>query len=907
MDKENVWHVGKTEDIFSRLNTSQEGLASKEALARLEKYGFNELPESKPDSLFKIFFRQFKSPLIYLLLGAAVLVLIMKEWIDGSIILFVLFFNAVVGTVQAGKAQNTLLALKRFTKTNATVIRDGKEMILPDKQIVPGDIIILQEGEKVPADARIIESSNLRLAEAVLTGESEPVSKNNEALDSDNLSTADQRNMVFKGTNVVGGNGKAVVVETGVKTVIGKISQKITAIDTEIPLQANVRSLTHLIVVTVLVISTAVFFLGMFEGRGLEEMFKLSVAILVSAIPEGLPIVMTLLVATGVWRMSKQNVLVKRLQAVEALGEAKVIAVDKTGTITRNELVVQKIYTDEKLFGVTGIGYGIEGNLQLEGESVEAENYPGLSWLGKAGVICSNARLSFAEDSKKWKVGGDPTEAAMMVFAEKAGFSKDNVWKQFKKLDEVPFNSELKYHAVEVEDFESGEKKAFLAGASEILLNLSGSIFINGKQVGLNENKRKELTDTFESMSAEGLRVIAFAFKKTDSSKLATENLKDLVFVGFLGMKDAIRPEVPEALRSARDAGIKVVMITGDHKITAQAIASDAGIFKKGDTILTDEDIDSLSDEELSSALERTTVFARITPEHKLRIVEGYRLRGEIVAMTGDGVNDALSLVAADLGVAMGEGTEVAKEAGDLILLDENFGSIVSAVEEGRSIFKGIKKVILYLFSSSLGEILVIVGAMLLGWPLPVLAAQLIWINFVTDGFLDVALALEPKEKGILKEKFKKPSRFIMDWWMAVRMVLMASAMAVGTLFLFGHYFENDLPKAVTLAFVTMVVYQWFKAWNCRFDRKSIFTVNPFGNKYLVSALVIVVTLQIFALHTPFMQSILSVQPISLYEWGTVLLISLSTVFVDEMAKLVRNIFEKRKTSRSLEVSPKHV
>jgi P-type Ca2+ transporter type 2C len=565
-NKKSNWYSQKTSDILSELESSEKGLSSEEASIRLKKYGLNELPETKPDGLITIFIRQFKSRLIYLLLGAAGIVFLMHEWVDGLIILFVLLFNAIVGTIQAGRAQNTLLALKKFAETNATVVRDGKELILPDKQVVPGDIIILQEGEKVPADARIIESSNLRLAEAVLTGESEPVSKTIDDLKNANLSISDQKNMVFKGSNVVGGTGKAVVVETGVKTVIGEISQKITSIDTEIPLQANVRRLSHLIIFAVIILSVLIFSLGLFLGKEVEEMLKLSVAVIVSAIPEGLPIVMTLLLATGVWRMSKKNVLVKRLQAVEALGEARVIAVDKTGTITKNELVVQKIYTNGKAFNVTGVGYELQGQVEFEGEAVSAKEDPCLTLAGTVGVICSNAKLTFKEDVGKWKVGGDPTEAAMMVYSQKSGFSKDEINKQFKKIDEIPFDSKLKYHAVEAEDLESGEKIAFVAGASEILLNSSNKIFIGGKEKKLTDSQKIELTKIFESMSSEGLRVIAFAFKKTDSEKLSPDNLEDLVFVGFFGMKDAIREEVPEALRAAQSAGIKVSMITGDHK-----------------------------------------------------------------------------------------------------------------------------------------------------------------------------------------------------------------------------------------------------------------------------------------------------------------------------------------------------
>ncbi len=882
------WYRQKTDDVVKAIDSdATSGLSNGEVTRRVEQYGLNKLPEAKPDTLFKIFFEQFKSPLIYLLLAAAVVVLLLEEWIDGGVIIFVLIFNAVAGTIQAGRAQNTLLALKKFTKTKATVLRDGKEQIISDEDVVPGDIILLQEGEKVPADARIISSHNLRVGEAALTGEADPVGKFSEVIDDPKATTPDQKNMLFKGTNVVAGTGKAVVVATGLDTVIGKISEEITSIDSKVPLQEDIKYLSHIIIAVVLTLSVTIFTLAYFlSDMDTTEMFMIAVAVVVSTIPEGLPIVMTLLLATGVWRMSKRNVLVKRLQAVEALGEAEVIAVDKTGTITKNELVVQQVYIGGKTFEVSGIGYSTDGDLRFDGEAIDPNDYPDVLMASRIGAFCSNARLSFDEESNKWTVAGDPTEAAMAVLAGKAGLERNEQHEKYPQQDEIPFDSKLKYHAVihEVE----GRRFMAVAGAPEILLEQCSDITENGEERPITDEDKQQLTETFSQMSAEGLRLIALAKKDDAQDELNPDAVTGLTFVGFFAMKDAMREEVFDAMVAARSAGIRVVMITGDHKITARAIAQDAGIYKEGDSVLTDNDIENMSDEELAEVLGNTSVFARITPEHKFRIVSAYRLRDEIVAMTGDGVNDALSLVAADLGVAMGQtGTEVAKEASDLILLDDNFGSIVSAVEEGRSIYKNMKKVLLYLFSTSLGELIVIIAAILMGYPLPVLAVQLLWLNLVTDGFLDAALAMEKKEPGLLKEKFVRPKKWIVDGWMAQRMGLMAVTMAVTTLIIFSNYVDGDYVKATSIALTTMVVFQWYKAFICRSDRKSIFKMNPFSNKYLIGALAIVAPLHIAVLHSSIGQTLFKVTPLSLREWGIILVAALSTVIVDEIRKYI--------------------
>ncbi|MDP3958310.1 MAG: HAD-IC family P-type ATPase [bacterium] len=888
-----LWHSLSALETLDKLGSGTRGLSAEEARRRLERYGENSLPEEKPRSTLRLFLSQFQSPLIYILLAASAIVFAMGETVDGSIILAVLFFNAVVGAVQEGKAQHTLQALKKFAETRATVLREGKEYVVPDREVVPGDMLILQEGEKVPADARVVLSQNLKVDEASFTGESEPVHKVADALEREDLPNADQKNMVFKGTHVVAGNASAVAVATGISTAIGGIARRVSAIDdTETPLKANVRHLSRAIIAIVASLSAVIFIFGIASGHSVTEMFTTVVSLSVSIIPEGLPIVMTLVLATGVWRMSKRNALVKKLQAVEALGQARVIAVDKTGTITKNELVIRTAWTDGKLFEVGGVGYEPKGDFKLDGAPIGAADYEPMLFLGKVAAFSSNARLSYMEERKEWRIAGDPTEAAMLVFAEKVGFRKDDLVASAPLLSEIPFDYKLKYHATA----HRADDGPFLSvtGAPETVLSLCEAVRHEGKDHPLSKKEKTALEATFVRMSGEGLRVIAVAAKRGVPARISPGSVHSLSFVGFFGMQDSLRPEVAAAMKRAKEAGIRVVMITGDHKATACAIATEAGIYRDGDLVLSGADIEAMFEAELVKKLPYTTVFARVTPEHKMQIVNAYKKRGEIVAMTGDGVNDAPSLVAADLGVSMGKiGTEVAKEASDIVLLDDNFGSIISAIEEGRSIYKTIKKVILYLFSTSAGEVLVISFALFLGYPLPLLASQIIWLNFVTDGFLTVALAMEPKERGLLAGTFEHPKKYLIDSLMVQRMVIMAVPMMVGTLVLFSQYFETDMAKAWTMSLTVLAVFQWFNAWNCRSESKSIFSVEWLSNKYLVGATLLVIVLQMAAIYAPVMQKILRTVPLDLSEWLMIVPIAASIIIAEEF----RKFFYRRKSA----------
>lgn len=888
------WYATDIEGVRRRVDASEHGLPGEEAARRLVTYGKNTLPAAKPDTLPLIFLRQFASPLIYILIIAAAIIYVTEHPLDAYIILGILLFNAIVGTIQEGKAQNTLRALKSFAQTPATILRDGKPIVVPDDEVVPGDLLLLIEGNKIAADARIIATRGLRADESALTGESVPVEKNADTLPEGERALGDQTNMVFKGTTIVGGSGQAIVIATGTNTMIGRIAKELAEDATEIPLQATIRRLSRVIIVVVLLISTFLFATGLLLGHSASSMFATVVALAVSIIPEGLPIVLTLVLASGVWRMSKRQALVKNLQAVEALGQASVIAVDKTGTITKNEMIIEKVYAEGLLFSVKGSGYEPEGEIFMNDSAIVPANHPELLAAAKVAAYTAGARLAYDEKDKRWNVLGDPTEAALIVFARKVGFEKEALELESPVVGELPFSSELRYHATVHDGVRRGTLS--VAGAPEVILARSTHLREGGKVHPLTAARRSELESLMLELSREGLRVLAYAERPDIGKNLTPECVTDLTFLGFYGMKDGLKPEVPDALLRARVAGIRVVMITGDHVVTARAIAEEAGIYTEGDRVLTGAEMDELSDAALRDVLPTIRVFARVTPEHKLRIIKAYRAEGKTIAMTGDGINDAPSLVAADLGVAMGKiGTEVAKEAADIVLLDDNFGSIVSAVEEGRSIYTSIKRVTLYLFSTSAGETLAIIAALLVSYPVPVLPAQIIWLNFVTDGFLDVALAMEPKERNILKKRFKKPGRYLFDRLMTVRMLLMAVVMATMTLWVFSLYLPLGLPVALTASMTLLAVIQWMNAWNCRSEDCSIFAMNPFGNPYLIGATGLVILLQLFAVYHPLGQLLLHTVPLSLADWQLIVIAALPIIVVEEGRKAVMRLFAKRK------------
>jgi Ca2+-transporting ATPase len=874
----------KIDEVLDLFDSREHGLKKEEIEKRISEFGLNKLPETKRDTLLKIFFRQFQSSLIFILLLATLVVFLLGENIEGIVILAVLLFNALIGTIQEGRSQKIFLALKKFSKTNASVIRDGQEYVISDEEVVPGDIIMIREGEKIPADARIIFSNSLQVDESAFTGESNPKFKKNTLLKKNELSISEQDNMIFKGTVVISGHAKALVTKTGSNTFLGGIAKKIIKIEEDLPIKKDIKKLSKFIIITVSLASFLMFGISLSYGQPLKEVFLTVVAMAVSIIPEGLPIVVTLVLATGVWRMGKKNVLIKKMQAVEALGKIKVLALDKTGTVTKNQLTVKKIYTADKTFTVKGIGYEPKGEIKLKSKIIEPLNHPELLLIGKIGVLCSDASLFFDNKSEAWKISGDPTEAATLVLGEKLGFNKSDLEQDLKKIDEQVFDYKLKYHAVLHK--EENSNLMSVVGAPEEILKISSKIWGLKKTSKLSSFQKNKLQKIFLKMSAKGLRVLAVAKKDLKKAGKISDQINNLEFVGFLGIEDSLKPEVNEAIDEIKKAGIEPVMITGDHKITAQAIAKQAGIFDRKSFVLEGRDIENLTEKQLAKKLTKVHVFARVTPLHKLKIINAYKIANKTVAMTGDGVNDALSLTSADVGVAMGKiGTEVAKEASDIVILDDNIGSIVAGIEEGKNILKTIKRVVLYLFSTSFGEFLTILIAILIGWPLPILATQILWLNLVTDGFLDIALAMEPKREGLKLNREREEN--IIDKLMLFRIGLMGAIMAIGTLFLFGQYFEKDLTKAWTISLTTLAVFQWFNAWNCRSRVHSIFQMNPFSNKFLIGATGLVVSLQILIIYNSFFQTIFKTTALKIQDWFYIISIAFLIVLVEEFRKLI--------------------
>jgi len=890
-DIQTQWWRLSPQQVLEKLETESTGLSSDEVKARLEIYGSNELPEEPQETWLLLFLRQFNSPLLFILMIAALLAFLLGEYIDGSVIVGVLLLNGVVGAFQEGKAKQSLRALKKYTQTQTVVLRDGVPTEVSSSGLVPGDIIELYPGDRIPADARLIESESLRVNEAALTGESLPVEKSLDVIDIKNVVTSDQHNRVFNGTFLVDGIAKAVVTTTGIHTVMGQISQKIADIETEIPLQKNIASLSKIVMISTIVVIIATAILGLVIGHEWKDMLLMTSSLLVSVIPEGLPIVMTLVLALGVNRMAKRNALVKKLQAVEGLAHTTVIGVDKTGTITRNELMVEQVFVDGNIYTVSGEGYIPKGEILYEGKPAVASHELGFDYATYLATLSANADL--VEKEGVYTVTGDPTEGALLVLGEKSGYKKLDVLHESPVLYQTPFNTTDKYYisAHTIKD----KSVMVIAGAPEVVIEHCSHMWRAEGATPLSTENKKTILLEMERMAKKSLRVVMLAVQ-TEGVSVSKDNveLKNLSFVSLFGMRDSMRAEVPDAVAKTKQAGMHVVMITGDHKITAQAIAAKAGIYNAGDRVLTGSEIDTMNDQQLIDALDDVSVFARVTPEHKSHIVEAYKKRGDIIAMTGDGVNDVPPLVAAHLGLAMGGiGTEVTKESADIVLLDDNFATITAAIEEGRHIFNTLKKVLVYLFSTNLGELLLIVLAMSLLLPVPLSPAQLIWINLVTDTFLVLALAFEPMEKNILSSPFKKPTKYIIDKSGFVRLVMFGVFIALGTLGVF-YVYQANLDLARTMTLVTLGFFELFRLWSIRTDRESCFSENPLRSPWLLAGSVFVLLLQISVVHVSFMQATFATVPLSLRQWGIAAVFGVSVLVVDEIYKLVIRMLHRR-------------
>ncbi len=849
-------HGKKVEDILKELESSTKGLSESEARKRLKKYGENKIEQKKGTNPIWIFLNQFNSFIVYILIAATIISAILGEWLDSIVILAILIANGILGFVQEYRAEKSIDALKKLESVKAKVIRDGKEQLIDSSKIVPGDILILEEGDKVSADARLMEVNELQTLEAALTGESSPVTKNISLLKKDTV-LADRKNMVFSGTIVTKGRGKCIVTGTGMKTEIGKIANLIQETKEEMtPLQKKLQVLAKwlgifTIVIAIVVFAVGIYREGLFNGIQKEtvvQMFLVAVALAVAAIPEGLPAVVTVSLALGVQRMIKRNALVRKLPSVQTLGSTTVICSDKTGTFTKNQMTVKKIYADGKEISVSGSGYSTKGGF--------SEKTKSLSMLLQIGMLCNNAQLNEKE------VIGDPTEAALLVSGEKSGIGRKKLQNEWKRVHEIVFDSKRKL--MSTINKKASKKIMHTKGAPDSIIEKCTKILENGKVRKITSADKKKILKKNEEFAKQALRVLGFAYKEVDGKEHKENNL---VFTGLQAMIDPARPEVKEALIKCKKAGIKVVMITGDHKITAEAIAKEIGLEGKA---IEGKDLDKIN---LNKEIDKIAIIARASPEQKIKIIDALKKKGHIVAMTGDGVNDAPALKKADIGISMGiNGTEVAKEASDMILTDDNFASIVNAVEEGRGIYDNIKKFVNYLLSSNTGEVLVLFVAMLIGFHfggkvvVPLLAIHLLWINLVTDGLPALALGVDPHGKGIMERKPRSPKENIIDENMTIMIVVIGVLIAGGTLWLFNHGLGESAIKAQTMAFTALVVFEMVRVYMIRITYK----VGIFSNIWLLLAMASSMLLQLMVVYTP-LNKVFKVIPLTLVDWGFIL------------------------------------
>jgi Ca2+-transporting ATPase len=901
-----TWYQLSAAEVMESLGVDRAGLTSSEARARLAKYGYNEL-KFKRHGLLTRFLLQFRSALIYVLLAAAIITAFLGMWVDTTVILAVVLANAIIGFVQEGRAEAAMEALTKMMVPECTVLRDGQRKDIPARELVPGDIVLLEEGDRVPADLRLFYARNLADDEAALTGESVPVEKGVEPIAQANLTPADQRCMAFSGTYVARGSGQGIVVATAEKTEIGKIAMlmKETTRAADAPLMRKMAQFTRFLVIAILALAAINLILGAtLGGYDLVYSFLASVSLAVAAIPEGLPAVLTIALAFGARAIARKNALVRKLPAVETLGSATVICSDKTGTLTKNEMTVVRVYCGEKDYRVTGAGYEPEGQFILDDKIVNPLQESDLAQILRAGLLCNNAELNQADD--RYEILGDPTEGALVVCAVKAGATE-----RLPRLDEVPFESEQRYMATLHQDSEGNV--IYVKGSPERVLGMCQSQLANGNIEPLDA---EAVLARVDKMAQEALRVLGVAYKPVPMGKtsLTSEDLEGLVFLGLQGMIDPPREEAIDAIAKCKRAGIRVVMITGDHARTAQAIARQLGIGNGGE-VLTGEDLSRMGDEELYEVVDKVSVYARVAPVHKFRVARELQRRGHIVAMTGDGVNDAPALKAADLGIAMGvKGTDVTKEASDMVLVDDNFASIVAAVEEGRHVFENIRKAILYILPTNVGQALLILGAILLipfvplfAERLPLEPVQILWINLYDAVALTLPLLWEPREKGVLDRPPRDPKERIANSLFFRKVGLVSLIMAGAAFVVFYHYGtpavsgsvvdELRLTQAQTAAFMTVMMVHIFYLLTARSLTKSVFAMNPFSNKWLVAGIAVTIALQliiVYALpHLGF--NPLRTESFPAQWWIFIILVALPGLFLVELEEFLVERFTKRR------------
>ena len=872
------WYAQSVDRILSTLSTSASGLTEEEAARRLAQYGPNELQAFARTSAWQTLADQFKNVLILILLSATVLSGVLGHALEAVVIAIIVFFAVLLGFIQEFRAERALEALRKMAAPIAHVIRNGIQHSIAARELVPGDLVVLQAGDRIPADARISLAVNLSIDEAALTGESAAIEKIQDALREPGLALGDRRNMAYAGTLVTYGRGQAIVTATGMSTEFGKISTLVQTVEAgRTPLQENLDKLGHTLGKAALVIVTIIVLLGLWRGQPLLDMFIFGIALAVAVVPEALPAVVTISLAIGVRRMVKRNALVRRLPVVETLGSTSVICSDKTGTLTKNEMTVRKLFVAGRWIGVSGAGYEPTGQFIEESDAVGPDL--GVQELLRAGLLSSDARL--VSDNGQWRIEGDPTEGALIVAAAKAGVDHLEANQLTPRLEEIPFTSERR-RMTTLHDAR-GERVAYSKGAADVIMEDS-SCWSDGSQESAFTQAIRDVTREAERrMAAEGLRVLAISRKSASSLADAEQHM---TFLGLVGIMDPPRVEAKNAVQTCLSAGITPVMITGDHPVTAQAVATELGILTTG-RVVTGRELEAMSDETLERQVPEISVYARVSPADKLRVVSAWQKRGEVVAMTGDGVNDAPALKKADVGIAMGiSGTDVSKEASAITLLDDNFASIVAAVEEGRIVFSNIKKYLAYLLSSNVGEILLMAGASLAGLPLPLTAVQLLYVNLATDGLPALALAVDPPEPDLMQRKPRDPRVGVFTRPLLIMLVAGGVWSAVANLSLFAWALQSGRPldESVTMTFVSLVLIQFFNAYSYRSARLSVFH-RPFANRWLNLSIVWETILLTVIVYVPWFHGPFKTYSLSAADWAIVLAVSLTIVPVLEFAK----------------------
>lgn len=936
MSDEKKWHALSAEEALALLEVRpDQGLSSAEAQKRLEIYGPNQLQERPPVSFWKRLLDQLRGFVVVILIVAAVISALLNilgldegGLVEAAVIMAIVVLNAVIGVVQESKAEEALAALKKMAAPEAHVLRDGHRILIPSPHLVPGDIVLLEAGNIVPADVRLIESVNLKVDEASLTGESLPVSKEASLILEPDAGLGDRRNCAYMSTMVTYGRGVAVVTATGMQTEIGHIAEMIQEVEEEeTPLQRKLDEVGRTLGIAALAICGLVFLIGVlrpiFTGQTLTvsmvtEFFMVAVSLAIAAVPEGLPAVVTICLALGMQEMVKRHALIRRLPAVETLGSATVICSDKTGTLTQNQMTVTQVSVMDREYVVTGTGYDVRGEFKSNGQPVSLDQHPVLRQTLWAGLLCSDAVLEKGEGENDYRMVGDPTEGALVVAAAKAGYWREEQERRYPRVAELPFDSDRKrmttIHALEdVSDedaspFRSGDKGyvAVVKGAPDIVLDHCTHAQGPNGPVPLTEELRERILKSNANMASQALRVLAMAYRPLDSipAELTPENIEvNLIFIGLVGMIDPARPEVIPAIQKARGAGLRTIMVTGDYAATAQAIATEIGVLRPGGRVISGRELEAMSDEELESVIENVDVFARVAPHHKVRIVQALRNRGHVAAMTGDGVNDAPALKRADIGVAMGiTGTDVSKQTADMVLTDDNYVSIVSAIEQGRIIYSNIRKFVYFLLSCNMAEIAIIFIATLLGWPVPLTAIQLLWLNLLSDGAPALALGLEKGDPDTMTRPPRPPQEPVINREMIVGVAVQTVAIAGTVLwaYLRGSYYaektgQDAVMLAQTMAFVTLVLSELFRAYTSRSERYPLFKLGLFSNKWMQVAVGFSVALLLIVVFVPFFQPIFGTVPLDdLEEWLVILPLVLIPSVVAELQKLVVSYYATR-------------